>query len=96
LVSFLNHEKVEMLALLIDGPFEHQHHDVEDQPPERVTVEAMPTGEDLLEPIQPGEEFPLATFERHDYRLRGIDRTLSPMGAANEYRLPIYEHIRGT
>jgi hypothetical protein len=60
-----------MWALLQDGPFANQHYAVEDPAPETITLEAMPTDDDLLVPIPPGGEFPTAHFERRAYRLMG-------------------------
>jgi hypothetical protein len=80
-----------MQALLIDGPFENQHYDVADPPPEQITPEAMPSADAELLEVRPGEEFPPAHFEKHAYRLAGIDQTLSPSPNA-DHRLPIYKH----
>jgi hypothetical protein len=80
-----------MWALLQDGPFANQHYAVEDPAPETITLEAMPTGDDLLVPIPPGGEFPTAHFERRAYRLMGMDRTLSP-APNQDHRLPVYVH----
>jgi hypothetical protein len=80
-----------MQALLLDGPFENQHYDVPDPPPEHITPEAMPSADAMLMEVEPGEPYREARFERHGYRLRGIDRTLTPAPNADN-RLPIYAH----
>lgn len=83
-----------MQALLIDGPFENQHYEVADPPPDHITPEAILSADAVLMEIARGQEFPEARFERHGYRLLGVDHTLSPT-PNGDHRLPVYGHIPG-